>query len=186
MLSFTWLHVAIAEFSHRLDVNVKRKNENEEYTFTFGKSNIWTGLFLQMKADSKIAEKLSASSSIIDQDSRSTESSHQLEDNTRDVAEMQISLQPSMVLSAATARFSPSNLQQINAGPSGQQQKKSFACHICPKSFWKTEDLKRHVRVHTGERPYSCSVCPYRAAQKGTLKQHFMRHLKEGVRACLP
>jgi len=56
-----------------------------------------------------------------------------------------------------------------------------YPCHICPKSFSKTEDLKRHIRVHTGERPYCCPHCPYKAAQKGTLTQHMMRHNKKWV-----
>jgi len=150
--------------------------KNKSYYLYEKSSNIWIGLFLQMKADSKSTDELPSVET----------SAHQTEETIGSEAEMQIALQPSMVLSGAGGSFSSGAIGHVSVSASAHQQKKSFACHICPKSFWKTEDLKRHVRVHTGERPYSCSVCPYRAAQKGTLKQHFMRHLKEGVRECLP
>ena len=32
-------------------------------------------------------------------------------------------------------------------------------CPHCPYSFKQTNDLKRHIRTHTGEKPYSCKKC---------------------------
>ncbi|KAF2368666.1 Zinc finger C2H2-type, partial [Trinorchestia longiramus] len=46
------------------------------------------------------------------------------------------------------------------------------SCDVCGKWFLLPKDLRRHIRVHTGERPFCCPVCPYRAAVKGNLKQH--------------
>ncbi|KAI9143799.1 hypothetical protein BKA69DRAFT_1026374 [Paraphysoderma sedebokerense] len=34
-----------------------------------------------------------------------------------------------------------------------------FTCTICDKSFWRKYDFKRHVRIHTNERPYVCPRC---------------------------
>lgn len=32
-------------------------------------------------------------------------------------------------------------------------------CVFCMRRFWSTEDLRRHVRTHSGERPFQCNIC---------------------------
>lgn len=56
----------------------------------------------------------------------------------------------------------------------GRQPAGGFECFFCGKRFMYPKDVKRHVRIHTGEKPYACSICPYKAAQKGNVKLHMI------------
>lgn len=55
---------------------------------------------------------------------------------------------------------------------------KRHICQLCGKRLLKKSDLERHVRVHTGEKPYMCSACRQRFSQKHSLDVHRrrMRH----------
>lgn len=53
---------------------------------------------------------------------------------------------------------------------------KRHACPMCEKVMGSRSDLVKHVRIHTGERPYQCSFCPARFTQLGSLRAHETRH----------
>lgn len=52
---------------------------------------------------------------------------------------------------------------------------RGFECPVCKQNATTRCSLKRHMRKHTGERPYRCQYCPYGAIQKSDLDKHIRR-----------
>lgn len=56
---------------------------------------------------------------------------------------------------------------------------KPFQCRICMRSFSRSDHLTTHIRTHTGEKPFSCDICGRKFARSDEKKRHAKVHLKQ-------
>ncbi|XP_063588981.1 uncharacterized protein LOC134766157 [Penaeus indicus] len=52
---------------------------------------------------------------------------------------------------------------------------RKYVCCYCNRRFGWSTDLKRHVILHTGEKPFQCKVCPTAFTRKFLLQNHMKR-----------
>ncbi|KAM8882591.1 uncharacterized protein ACB058_002313 [Synchiropus picturatus] len=78
-------------------------------------------------------------------------------------------------------RFSRSD--ELNRHVRIHTGQKPFQCSICARSFSRSDHLTTHTRTHTGEKPFSCDVCGKRFARSDERKRHGRVHVKQQLRA---
>ncbi|KAJ3158167.1 hypothetical protein HDU86_003120 [Geranomyces michiganensis] len=63
-------------------------------------------------------------------------------------------------------------------GGSGPKSK-PYHCTMCPQTFSRSHDLKRHYYIHTQEKPYRCKRCLKGFSRRDALKRH-EKSVREG------
>ncbi|NXX33757.1 ZBT8A protein, partial [Nicator chloris] len=66
----------------------------------------------------------------------------------------------------------------------GDLPRMRFKCPFCSHTVKRRADLKRHLRCHTGERPYPCEACGKRFTRLEHLRNHFQTIHQAGKLIC--
>ncbi|XP_046963124.1 zinc finger protein 816-like isoform X1 [Vanessa cardui] len=74
----------------------------------------------------------------------------------------------------------PLNIEKSVVQPKDERAR----CPQCGKRFATRGALRRHARVHSGERPYACAVCARTFAQREVLRRHELVHGEEKPFRC--
>ncbi|XP_015460567.3 E3 SUMO-protein ligase EGR2a [Astyanax mexicanus] len=59
---------------------------------------------------------------------------------------------------------------------------KPFQCRICMRSFGRSDHLTTHIRTHTGEKPFACDLCGRKFARSDERRRHAKIHQRQSER----
>ncbi|NXI22963.1 ZN740 protein, partial [Sterrhoptilus dennistouni] len=81
-------------------------------------------------------------------------------------------------------RGSSPDLLMVVFEQNGSFQLKNFICDHCFGAFRSSYHLKRHILIHTGNKPFECDMCDMRFIQKYHLERHKRVHSGEKPYQC--
>ncbi|XP_071445072.1 zinc finger protein 468-like [Hetaerina americana] len=97
------------------------------------------------------------------------------------------------ILEAHMLRFHPVKVAEIRSGIEShtfectsdvEADVVTYKCAVCLKAFSQKYTLKRHMRIHAGQRPYECEICFKGFNHKQHLEGHMLAHTGERPHKC--
>ncbi|XP_065571960.1 zinc finger protein 572-like isoform X2 [Artemia franciscana] len=92
---------------------------------------------------------------------------------------------PQLVESGLSKPSSQRSRQNLKTKVSkGIDQGKRYECEICPRTFTRAWNFKKHQRFHAGEKPFQCPTCKKNVSSSSHLKTHVLSHTGEKPYEC--
>ena len=107
----------------------------------------------------------------------------------------EIILEPSTTSNTSPSLIIPESILNSMPSPSAANEsntafkqanvtEENRACQFCGKVFKKPSQCIRHMRIHTGEKPFQCDTCSKSFSQKNSLQTHMKKHTGERPFVC--
>ena len=82
----------------------------------------------------------------------------------------------------AHRQFDVSSIRHVNSATT--PARKAHECSVCGRYFPHQSQLRRHTRVHTGDKPFRCALCGISFSRKDNLYFHRRSHEGHPVYQC--